>query len=96
MFAEITIWGWFYSIGAVLWMMLFSFFCIGFCGIVLIELPQWIFKKKMSNSVKEGLMFVCVFIGLVTGMLLGGFLELQLAIWLGFRQGDLPTLPQLK
>jgi hypothetical protein len=48
-------------------------------------------KKK---ELDETLIFIAFVIGFSSGVLLGCRLILQLAIYLGFKYGELPTLPR--
>lgn len=78
-------------------MLFFTIFCVGVLKIVLVDLPSWILEKvgikfTVNEEHKEFLYIICFIIGGVIGMVLGGYLNLQFAIWLGFRYGDLPSL----
>lgn len=86
-------WGGLYFLFAVVFVLLFSSFCMALLRVILIEIPQFLLGKKFERDTEETLMMICFILGFMIGTLVGSAIQLELAIWLGFRYGDLPTLP---
>ena len=92
LFAEITGWGWAYTFAAVVAMLLALLLGTAIPAALIAAVA-----KRCGVAVDQGadiaIICMCFMFGGMGGMCAAGYALLQLAIWLGFRHGDLPTLP---